>query len=472
MELDTKSKKSRLSTFRLLPIVAGVSLAIGFSLDFMGQDDSKVGMSEMLKLHTDEGGTGMLSGVSQGGSDDSFDRLRNSVSDVAWGVEVAMADDTSKHGNHAMSDAMQTRIAAGLEVIHADPVDKYRKMSKQIRAIAETGGTEMVDVIVRYQDGLGQMEKERIARLGAKSKRSFKSLKMYSIRIPADQLEQLAADMNVQFITADAPVEASSLAARETARLPAASSQNYFPVDPNVKVAVLDSGIGMHSDLNLAKNIDVILPSNGCPGSYRDELNSLSWSGDDGTRTWLDGWVEFGDDGNISDGNVQVVSSGYCDAGNCFRIGHADTDNQPTKGLTRAMDLSGATNAALTYDFVTQDMDNNGKIYVRASKDGGANWTNLKHYSAQNTSGTDSFDLTPFISADTQIRFDVTGNTACICTSTTSRSNTPARPQSADFWTVRATVPTFRWPYSKAARRMTAPRPTLILPGTLNRVSI
>ena len=143
--------------------------------------------------------------------------------------------------------------------------------------------------------------------------------------------------------------------------------------------------------------------------TVRDEFNSISYSGNDGTATWSGDWQEFGESDGPSSGILRVVSNSRCTSGNCIRVGHSDIEDQPTKRLAREVDLSGASTATFTYDFEVQNNDNNGPVLVRVSGNGGSSWTTLATYSPFDGSGSESFDITPYIASNTQVAVEVTG---------------------------------------------------------------
>ncbi len=74
--------------------------------------------------------------------------------------------------------------------------------------------------------------------------------------------------------------------------------------------------------------------------TVRDDFDAISYSGNNGTVNWTGNWIEFGESNGPSAGFLQVVSAGFCTAGNCMRLGiDGDNDN---KYLYREVGLTGA----------------------------------------------------------------------------------------------------------------------------------
>ena len=139
-----------------------------------------------------------------------------------------------------------------------------------------SGQVEMVDVIVRYKSQPGSAEKGRVRGLGSEVRREFKHLRMMALRVPAHRLERLAEHFDVEFVDPDSPVEATSMAAKKTARLPGLPASSEDDSDsnktatpsvtamPDVAVAVIDSGVADHWDYNVAGRFDCTTEYGGC----------------------------------------------------------------------------------------------------------------------------------------------------------------------------------------------------------------
>nr|MDJ0700667.1 hypothetical protein [Woeseiaceae bacterium] len=73
-----------------------------------------------------------------------------------------------------------------------DAVDPAAKMSPALVAAVRYGSSEMVDVIIRYDDHPQLFEENRIEDLGGEILRRYESLKMRAVRLPVDAVEALA----------------------------------------------------------------------------------------------------------------------------------------------------------------------------------------------------------------------------------------------------------------------------------------
>jgi len=106
-----------------------------------------------------------------------------------------------------------------------------------------------------------------------------------------------------------------------------------------------------------------------------------------------------------------VVANPQCAAGNCFQLGGGG--GGLATSVSREANLTGAATATLTFSYLRTAGSNGGNIKVQASGDGGASWTNLQTYTMNGSDASQvpqSFDLTAFIAANTQIQFVRSGN--------------------------------------------------------------
>ncbi|MCB9006677.1 MAG: hypothetical protein H6656_04760 [Ardenticatenaceae bacterium] len=139
--------------------------------------------------------------------------------------------------------------------------------------------------------------------------------------------------------------------------------------------------------------------------TVRDEFNAVSYSGNDGTANWNGDWVEFGENDGPSHGRIEVDDSSRCASGYCLEMG-GDEVNMYGRGVFRAVNLSGVTSAELTFSY-RRSGDEDGSISLQVSSDG-SDWTTLETYSMSRSDSqqiAQNFDITPFATANTQIRF-------------------------------------------------------------------
>ena len=133
-----------------------------------------------------------------------------------------------------------------------------------------------------------------------------------------------------------------------------------------------------------------------------DELDVLSYSNNDGSLDWAGDWAEIGE----ADGPVLGYVSVYPYLGGPeqgIRI------RRSNRGIEREADLSAATLATLSFDYVRDSLESSSEyVTVEVSADGGGSWAELTRIEGP---GTDSsvqsvtFDVSAYRSASTRIRF-------------------------------------------------------------------
>jgi serine protease AprX len=142
-------------------------------------------------------------------------------------------------------------------------------------------------------------------------------------------------------------------------------------------------------------NVQVAYTTNGA-NEVRDEFSSRSYDGEDGLATWKGRWVEYDPYGGYGARGGYVFATGEKLG---FHYVYANCEY-----VQRAVDLQGATTATLRFDWDTRNLRKNFNISVLVSSDGGLNFTVLGTFSG-GASGEASYDLTPYISANTLVRF-------------------------------------------------------------------
>jgi hypothetical protein len=137
-----------------------------------------------------------------------------------------------------------------------------------------------------------------------------------------------------------------------------------------------------------------------CNVTFEDSFNNVAYSNSTGSEAWATDWQETGDDGSASSGNIFVTG------------GELRMDDTPNSGgvptLERELDLTGYLDAFVTIDLDTSGtLENGDRFDISASDDGGVSYTVLNSFS-NDASGNFSYDLAPFISNNTRLRFRVT----------------------------------------------------------------
>ncbi|MBI1879062.1 MAG: hypothetical protein HYR94_12730 [Chloroflexi bacterium] len=134
-----------------------------------------------------------------------------------------------------------------------------------------------------------------------------------------------------------------------------------------------------------------------------DNFGSASYSNNNGTRNWASPWSEFDNNGaGPTSGSIQIV-------GGQLRLSDApDTGTEPS--LAREVNLSGSTTASLSFDLSTPGtLEGSDQIVVEVSSNGGGLYTSLATFSGEGSSSP-NYNITPYISANTRIRFRISSN--------------------------------------------------------------
>lgn len=144
------------------------------------------------------------------------------------------------HASKTDSDGQQRK---------ASPVAPRDKMSGPVLALLAGGATGDAELVVRYDQQPELFDDELVNDLGGTVVRSFDHLEMRAVRLPVSSLESLASDSNVDWLSIDDEMSATSVSSRLTANLPGSGSANQGYAGLNVGIAVLDTGVSNHTDL-------------------------------------------------------------------------------------------------------------------------------------------------------------------------------------------------------------------------------
>ena len=138
--------------------------------------------------------------------------------------------------------------------------------------------------------------------------------------------------------------------------------------------------------------------------TFADLFDITAYNNNDGSDSWAGTWIEDQDPGGGSPttGNITIT-------GGTLRF-----DDRPNTGdepnLSREVDLSGFTSATLTFDYRTSNnLENSDRFDIDISSNGGASYTTVQTFN-NDVIGNFNFDLTPYISSNTRIRFVVENN--------------------------------------------------------------
>ncbi len=190
------------------------------------------------------------------------------------------------------------------------------------------------------------------------------------------------------------------------------NSANVDSDEDNFTVAV-NTPINQTKTLYLSatNDLDRVDPANSNPvDNSESETATLSPTSNTIENAFDSDWTEINDNGNFGSGNV-IVSAG-----------ELQLDDNPNSGgepgIERAIDLSGATGATLSFDFdIGSGVDTNDVVTLDISDDGGSNYTTLETFTGIDgdngsfsgpVSRTYNLEDNINLTANTEIRFRVT----------------------------------------------------------------
>ncbi len=113
-------------------------------------------------------------------------------------------------------------------------------------------GTDMVTVIVQYRQSPSNSHLQAMRDGGATIRSQFQSIRAVTMHVPVSMLAVLAANPNVAYISPDRPVSMTATVDEEFATAVQAdiAASQYALNGTGIGVAVIDSGIAAHPDLN------------------------------------------------------------------------------------------------------------------------------------------------------------------------------------------------------------------------------
>ena len=138
--------------------------------------------------------------------------------------------------------------------------------------------------------------------------------------------------------------------------------------------------------------------------TFRDEFSNESYANQDGTANWSTNWIETGDNGNASNGDIEISGGQLQLEGDGSGGGRAAFGGEPS--IEREADLSSFTSATLSFNYSESgSWEGNDDIEIWISADGGSNWTLLDTFSNDQSPGSYSRDISAYIASNTRIAF-------------------------------------------------------------------
>ena len=136
-----------------------------------------------------------------------------------------------------------------------------------------------------------------------------------------------------------------------------------------------------------------------CTLTFEDSFNAAAYNNSTGSQPWASDWIENGDDGSASSGNV------YISGGALQMNDNPNSGGQPN--LERELNLNNFIDAFITLDLSTSgNLEDGDRFDIYASADGGATYSILSSFS-NDFSGSYSYDLSSFMASNTRIRLRV-----------------------------------------------------------------
>jgi serine protease AprX len=135
--------------------------------------------------------------------------------------------------------------------------------------------------------------------------------------------------------------------------------------------------------------------------TVRDTFDQESYGNNNGSANWATNWTESNDDGNPSNGNIEITQNQLM----------LRDDNRSIK---RSANLADAGTAVLSFDYRRYSFDNSSDyVAVQISTNAGASWTELGRFAgpaSDRNLQTVSYDIAGYIPNNIIIRFATSGS--------------------------------------------------------------
>jgi serine protease AprX len=157
------------------------------------------------------------------------------------------------HSKRLQKDIMRRPSQAVFVALTASTLALAGSNPKKVSTdLQQTNPSSLVNVIIRYDAPMSKLETSAIAALGGKITHSFQKLNTVAAKLPGWAVNGLATDPNLSYISTDRQVSVTSLDYGAQAVNADLAWQDGLD-GSGIGVAVIDSGIESHSDLNAAK---------------------------------------------------------------------------------------------------------------------------------------------------------------------------------------------------------------------------
>src|SRR5215467_788205 len=136
----------------------------------------------------------------------------------------------------------------------------HRKFSDELyqKTQSASGQNQMVDVIIQFSSNPTSRHFSKVSGLGGRLNRSFNTVRGGHFTLPVRVVERLANDPDVAYISPDRPIHLMSKD-KSLQAIGADIAFNSGWTGTGVTVAVIDSGISSHPDLNDANGVSRVI---------------------------------------------------------------------------------------------------------------------------------------------------------------------------------------------------------------------
>jgi VCBS repeat-containing protein len=184
------------------------------------------------------------------------------------------------------------------------------------------------------------------------------------------------------------------------ALLLAADANNAVRFVPNADYnGTVTNGISYYA-WDQSAGVDGTVVSTIRTDTVRDDFTTQAYTNNNGTQNWSSNWVEIGDGSGATGGDFSIQSGQ-------LRLNATSTSDY----IYRQTDLSGALTANLSFSYdnnLSNFLFGSKAIQLQVSGNGGGSWTTLYTFSeSNNATGNQSYDISSYMAANTQVRFKV-----------------------------------------------------------------
>ena len=194
---------------------------------------------------------------------------------AAWALALAVAIPalaSADNGNHRGRVSSRAREKARAATGNAAKDNSGKGNSGK----ASNGkNNAKLDLLVRFRRAPGAGERSAVQQTGGEIKRNPRgSSRWMALRLPADRLEALADDPRVEYVGIDEPVSTAMDVAREASNVPSAPEPETSLKGLGVTVAVVDSGVAQHPDIQtLTTVVDFVGHANPVPAPPQSSVD-------------------------------------------------------------------------------------------------------------------------------------------------------------------------------------------------------